>query len=299
MKDAYIKLMVQQHTNGDAAFMEKLEHAQPKKKPRPVLRAAIVAACICLIIPVTVYAVTHIFNTMHVTKTERPTLDNNPGIGMDIFYEDIAYYPLSAFSPQVQELKESTEALYDSWTDAEAYLGIDLLNNSLFTAEDYRLLAAWKKPGKVCNSFYYVWDGIFSGATVCSVLQHDRTEYVITARAMAEHAAEYDETIKLYYHGSSFTYRQYPVREVSLVTEEYVTKAGIPVLLVIATREGRSTEDWDSVQGYTAFFAVNNISYRVDLSSRSFGTDDMDTYSTPFEKYTAGMKEILDGFVIE
>ena len=62
MKDAYAKLMVQQHTtsDGDAAFYEKLEQTQPKKRSNPILRAAVVAACLCLLIPVTVYAVQNI-----------------------------------------------------------------------------------------------------------------------------------------------------------------------------------------------------------------------------------------------
>ena len=32
MKDAYTKLMLQQHTIKDAAFYEKMEQAQPKKE---------------------------------------------------------------------------------------------------------------------------------------------------------------------------------------------------------------------------------------------------------------------------
>ena len=52
MKDAYTKLMLQQHTSNDAAFYEKLENAQKQKKYRKGWKAAVAAACICLLIPV-------------------------------------------------------------------------------------------------------------------------------------------------------------------------------------------------------------------------------------------------------
>ena len=57
MKDAYTKLMVQQHTSpdGDAFFFEKLENRTQKKR-KPVLKAAMVAVCICLIITGCVWA---------------------------------------------------------------------------------------------------------------------------------------------------------------------------------------------------------------------------------------------------
>lgn len=301
MKDAYTKLMLQQHTAKDAAFYEKLELSQPKKKTKPVLRVAIAAACLCLLIPVTVYAVTNIFNQMQVTKTERPTIDNKPGIGLDILYEDIEYLPLSSFSQQIQDLEEPTEALYDSWTDAEEYLGIDLINNTLFTAEDTRLMAAYGERGKHCQSLYYVWDGQFDGFKMGTTFKRRGIQFGVSALAMTEYAAEYDidEDINKYYYGSSMTYAQYPVREVSISTEEYVTKGGIPVLIVTVTREAKSSDSPDEIKLLTAFFAVNNISYRVMMGGYSIDPAELEGYANLEELIMATMYEVLDGFVIE
>jgi hypothetical protein len=57
MKEEYTKLMVQQHTSpeGDAAFFEKLETVQTNKRI-PAWKVAVIAACIALMIPVTVWA---------------------------------------------------------------------------------------------------------------------------------------------------------------------------------------------------------------------------------------------------
>lgn len=299
MKDAYTKLMLQQHTVKDAAFYEKMEQAQPKKRVKPILRAAIVAACLCLLIPVTVYAVTNIFNRVQVTKTERPTMDNKPGLGLDIVYEDIEYHPLSEFSKEVQELTEPTEALYDSWTDAEEYLGIDLIDNSLLTAEDTRRIAAYGVPGKHCHGLYYVWDGQFAGAKIGTEFQRRGIDFGIYALAMSEYATEYDEDVRTYYHGTSMTYVQYPVREVSISTEEYITKGGIPVLLVTVTRDARNSNDPDEIRDLIAYFAVNNISYRVMMSSYSIVLSEIEGYDNAEEMIMATMYEVLDGFVIE
>ena len=56
MKDAYTKLMVQQHTSEDAAFFEKLENAKSDKKRKYAWNALVASACIILLIPITVLA---------------------------------------------------------------------------------------------------------------------------------------------------------------------------------------------------------------------------------------------------
>ena len=303
MKETYTKLMVHQEPSpeADAAFFEKLELAQPNKKMKPLLRAAIVAASLCLLIPVTVYAVTNFFNRMQVTKTERPTLDNKPGIGLDIVYEDIEYLPLSSFSQLVQDLEEPAEALYDSWIDAEEYLGIDLINNALFTAEDTRFMAAYGERGKHCQSLYYVWDGQFAGFKMGTTFRRRGIEFGVSALAMTEHAAEYDydEDIRNNYYGSSMTYVQYPVREVTISTEEYITKGGIPVLLVTVTRDARDSTSPNEVKQLFAFFAVNNISYRVMMGGYSVVLSEIENFTNKEEMIMATMYEVLDGFVIE
>ena len=137
MKDAYTKLMVQQHTSpgSDAAFFEKLDSARQQRKP--VWKAAVIAACVCLIISGCVWAAETIFGVTKVTICERPTyVDNKPGTGLDIVYENLEDYHIEDFSDHLQGLKEYEQVLHESWAAAEEYLGIDLIDNIHFTAND-------------------------------------------------------------------------------------------------------------------------------------------------------------------
>ena len=73
MHDTYTKLMMHQDLSAeiDAAFYEKLENSIQKKRI-PAWKAAVIAACICLIIPGCVWAAETIFGVTKVTRTERP-----------------------------------------------------------------------------------------------------------------------------------------------------------------------------------------------------------------------------------
>jgi hypothetical protein len=196
-------------------------------------------------------------------------------------------------------MKEPEEILFDSWHDAEAHLGINLIDNSLFTAEDTRLMAAWGKPGKHCHGLYYVWDEQFTGAKIGTTFQRSGIKFGVSAMVMAEYAAVYDDIVRAYYYGHSITYPQYPLREVTVSTEEYVTEAGIPILLVIVTREAKNSSPYDNLLHCSAFFAVNHISYCVEVSDRTFDPIDLKNYANMAEKVVAEMKEVLEGFTLE
>jgi len=301
MKESYTKLMAQQEPSpeADAAFYEKLETTNTVKMRKPVWKAAIVAVCIFLLIPMTVWAAESIFGVTKVTLYERPVFDNKPGIGLEIQYENLEDYSITDFSKQIQELEEGGEILHYDWASAEEHLGIDLIDNTLFTDEDTKQMAAYGERGKHCQGIYYVWDGQFSGAKIGSVFQRGNTRWGVSAMVIAEHPAEYDEIVQKYYHGVSMAFAQYPVREVTVATEQYVTQAGIPVLLVTVTREPHSTEKWADFYDCMAFFAVNNISYRVGFAGSSYSSTDLDASIGPAEKYTAELKEFLDGFTLE
>lgn len=303
MKSAYTKLMVQQHTSqdGDTAFWEKLESTQPKKHMKSMLRAAVIVLCVGLLIPVTAWAVENIFSVPKLILVQRPTTVNDlDGEGLDIVYENIEHYSIKDFPKYLQELEEGENILHDDWAAAEAYLGIDLIDNLLFTAEDTHRVAAWGERNKYCQGIYYVWDGQFYGAKIASIFKRNDTNYVVSAMITADPPKEIAEDVSKYYHGHSITYAQYPKSDVTISTEEYMTTSGIPVSIVSVTEHSsKGRKKWDDLIDCNAFFAVNNVSYIVRINGYSFSSLELDSFTGPQEKVTLALKDFLDGFEIE
>ena len=319
MKDAYTKLMLQQHTSEDVAFYEKLENAGKVRKP--VWKAAIVAACILLLIPATVWAAESIFGVTKVTHSQRPTYYDKPGIGLDVVFENIEDYPIEAFSDHLQELKDFETVLHESWADAEKYLGIDLLDNIHFTAKDtYRRPAfidsthittgmshekheqLLKRFGKNAKSLCWTYDEQLVASSIKAEYERDQTIFTVEAMVSVDLPDEMKEDVYNYYHGYSITYVDRNNTQVE--TQQYMTKAGIPVLIVTTTSEDNLNDsstynDWENLIDCVAFFAVNNVTYRVNAFWKAFGTDDLDRYASPKEKVMPALLEFLDGFVIE
>lgn len=297
MKDAYTKLMVQQHTttDGDAAFYEKLEQAQPKKRANPILRAAVVAACLCLLIPVTVYAVQNIFGLAKATQMDRPLSDNQPGIGLDIHYENIENFSVKDFPKHLQKLEEGELLLHSSLEEAAQHLGLALIDNPILTAEGTNQVAAFKERGKHHQTFCGVYDGQLIFTQVQSVYKRNDVQFKVSAMATVEHPT-LDEAE---YHSINITYYDHHSRKIQ--TEQYTTQAGIPVLIV-TVRDGaiyNYDADYGALSDCFACFAVDNISYQIELTGWHFDSEDRDTFATPEEKVKATLLEVLDGFVIE
>ena len=151
MKDAYTKLMVQQHTStqGDAAFFEELKQAGRKRTL--VWKAAIAVACILLIIPITVYAVnflTHDAQTRESHNSMEP-LPTDSGLHdwrfryVDVITTDdfeIAFGNLERFSIKefpIEVRKANSMAVhYDSWEQAVGDLDLACLSNTVLADDD-------------------------------------------------------------------------------------------------------------------------------------------------------------------
>lgn len=298
MKETYTKLMVQQEPSpeADATFYEKLNHSSTSKKHTPLWKAAVAAACILLLIPVTVWAAENIFGATDVTICQRPTpISGVAGIGLDIQYENIENYAVKDFSKHIQKLKESEEVLHENLADAEAYLGIDLLDNQVLSAEDTRKVAAFKERGKQFKTYCCIWEDHLSFADVQSVYHRNDIRFQLTATVTAEHPTM-DEAE---YHNTNITYFDEHNREV--LTEQYMTQAGIPVLIVTVMEDDYRWDDYDNraILDCFACFAVNNISYKLEPKAWEFDDDDLDQYADADEKVIETLKEVLDGFVIE
>ena len=247
MNETYTKLMLQQELSSeiDAAFYEKLETGIHKKRI-PAWKVAVIAACVCLIIPGCVWAAETIFGITKVTQTERPDYYDRPGIGLDVVYENLEDYPIEAFPEHLQEMKEGEVIIQESWAAAEEYLGIDLVDNILFTADDTYCPASVGERGKNARCVYGVADGQFFFSSIWAIFKRNNYEYWVEAMVSVEHPTVNKEDIQNYYHGYSITYNNH--NNLQVETLQHVTKAGIPVLIVTATEEYDKRlggYDWD------------------------------------------------------
>ena len=128
MKDAYTKLMVQQHTSADAdaAFFEKLENTA-RKKQKPAWKAAVAIACALLLVPITALAAKYILHQPQVAPVEKEFIQEKvahygtfKGMetikekGYEIEYPDLAFFSIEDI-PEEYQNPEATTIAYNSW----------------------------------------------------------------------------------------------------------------------------------------------------------------------------------------
>lgn len=284
MKDAYTKLMLQQHTSNDTAFYEKLENAQKQKKYHKGWKTAVAAACICLLIPVTAWAAETIFGVTKVTRFNNITYRDEPGVGLKIQYEDIQSYSISDFPEYLQTLSERTLLTFDSWTEAKQYLGISLLSNSILTDKNtYRVNDNYwpdAPAGEHCHGYCLVKDGQLYYGTVRATYERNNVTFSVSAEVTAKHPSYTEERLNEYHS----IHIEYAEKWDSLVTtSNIVTSNGIPAT-ILAIGIGETTE-------YIALFAVNDISYQVRFVGMRGGWNDDVVY--------AAIMEVLDGFTVD
>ena len=284
MKDAYTKLMVQQHTSADAdaVFFEKLESTG--KQHKSVWKTAIAAACILLMIPVTAWAAETIFGVTKVTRFNNITYRDEPGVGLKIQYEDIQSYSISDFPEYLQTLSEKTLLTFDSWTEAKQYLGISLLSNSILTDKNtYRVNDNYwsdAPAGEHCHGYCLVKDGQLYYGTVRATYERNNVTFSVSAEVTAKHPSYTEERLNEYHS----IHIEYAEKWDSLVTtSNIVTSNGIPAT-ILAIGIGETTE-------YIALFAVNDISYQVRSVGMRGGWNDDVVY--------AAIMEVLDGFTVD
>jgi len=303
MKVAYTKLMVQQHTSEDAAFYEKLENTNTVKKSKPVWKAAIVAVCIFLLIPMTVWAAESIFGFTKITVGEGKDFYGKDAVVMHRDVENVEHIPIEEFSPYLQNLKETQWLYFDSWEDAEEKIGVDFIDNPLLDEEktqpytrnkkygyDERGIAysALKTKATPYRGVYYAAEEQFFAASFSAEYWRNRTKFMITAYMTADHPLMTEE-IFLVYHGFG---ERYYKENTNITIEQYVTKNGIPATIFYADPD--NSFGW--IHPY-AYFSVNNISYHIEFSQ--FDSQGDETSEETNERLLALLREILDGFTVE
>ena len=118
------------------ALTAALTRTRSSAKPRiPVLRAALIAAIVCLVLAGTALAVTSLHSAAGVNPFAPGGVKEELGVsnpGYTVTYE-ARRLPLSDFSDRIlsdaANLSSEWPIGFDSWEEAEAYIGFDLMNN--------------------------------------------------------------------------------------------------------------------------------------------------------------------------
>ena len=291
MKDAYAKLMTQQHTFHDHAFYEKLENTPAKLKHTPLWKAAVAAACILLLIPVTVWAAETIFGVTLIKHLEGPDFRGVDSIGYAAQVENVENIPITEFSEYLQQLEESELAYFDTWEEAEQAIGIDLLDNPILTAEDTNPMKSFytgKTPSLACiEAQYGTADGQLFSVKLDGQYYRNRVGFWVSANITADNPQMTEELFQLYH---SFGERYYPSSKTDGISvEQYTTENGIPVTIVLP-ENGYSMPE--------AYFSVNNVSYHVDISRYETLTS-KETEEMAEERVVNVLREVLEGFTLE
>ena len=260
MMEQYRKTM-DNLTLSDAAvsqFYAKLEGASVKKRHYG-LRPALAAACLCLLIPLAVYAASSIFGQ---PKSEPITNPPRAGKGYVTSVDNIYRRPISDFSPALQTLNDSEIIDRASFQEAEEYIGFPLLDApALFSGEIEKRTITLTADGKShtyhCLTSFH-GDGQLYMGHVEAYYRKGLINIYLRAKVASDHPDMTDEMLEAIHTGSIF-YIGNQVRKIT--TENITTQAGLPVC--ITTAHFRHFKD------YEANFSINGVSFFIRIAGGS------------------------------
>lgn len=288
MNNTYRKMMEQQCFSDDVkqAFYEKIQNDQPRKRTPMFVKGIAIAACVCLMVPLTAFAVESIFGISVVEVIEDFTLSGKPGIGYETNYPDMNSRPLSDFPEEIQTIGDDyVLKTYNSWEEAEQELGIKLIDNTVLSgkgvtkARAYDLTYDGVSGRQHCFAYFNGKDGQFYRATVTAAYRYQDMNITVRSGVTVDHPAIPEER-ETDMHWSSVLYESDDVEEI--VQEQYAAKNGINATIVSVNWTGLHATD------YEASFSANGIAYRITVRS----------YDPKLDAETKAMLiEILEGFV--
>lgn len=288
MNNTYRKMMEQQCISDSAqqAFYEKMQNAQPQKRTPMHVKVIAIAACMCLMVPVTALAVENIFGISIVEIIEDITLLGNPGVGYETNYPGMTSRPLNDFPEEIQTIGDDyVLKTYNSWEEAEQELGIKLIDNTVLSGEDvtkeraYDLSYDGVSGRQHCFAYYNGKDGQFYRATVTAAYRYQDMNITVRSVVTVDHPVISEER-KSDMHWVSVLYESDDVEEI--IQEQYAAGNGINATIVAVDWNGTHATD------YEASFSANGASYRITVRS----------YDPKRDAETKAMLiEILEGFV--
>ena len=152
--DKQYKDLMEKQTIGEeanAAFYEKLNKTEKQRKPLG-WKVAIIAACLAIMIPATVFAVETIIRVPKV-KLGQLSWTDSPN-GYSVRFDNMESFPAEAFPEEVRALQTHKHLACDTWETAEAAVGVDLLNNS-FLEEVPKMTMYFDDLGRVHSKVLY------------------------------------------------------------------------------------------------------------------------------------------------
>lgn len=287
MNNTYRKLMEQQCLSNQAkqAMIHNLQRNE-KRSSRPFfLRAAIVTACILLMVPLTAYAVETFFGISVVDIVMGNTSSNQLGTGYEVNYPDLTSRQLSDFPEEIQTMEDYRLVVYDSWQEAEEELGITLVNNAFLSDESVTKERAYdlKEEGIFhrvhCFGQYNGFNNQFYRATITAAYRYDNMHITLRSTVTCEHPEiSKEEEYEMHWHGVQ--YRDRDVHEI--LQEQYLAENGINATIITVDRTGGKSTD------YEATFSANGASYRITIKSYDKSKDN---------EAKENLLEILESFV--
>lgn len=287
MNNTYRNLMEQQCLSEQAkqAIYGNLQRKEETKTQPFFLRAAIVAACVLLLVPITAYAVKTIFGMSVVEIVKGNTSTGNFGTGYEVHYPELTSRQLSDFPEEIQTMEDYRLVVYDSWQEAEEELGISLVNNTFLFDESVAKERSYnlKEEGIFqrvhCFGQYNGFNNQFYRATITAAYRYDNMFITLRSTVTCEHPAiSKEEEYEMHWHGVQ--YRDHDVDEI--LQEQFVADNGINATLVTVDRVGGKSTD------YEATFSANGASYRITIHSYDKGRD---------AEVKDTLLNILEGFV--
>jgi len=262
-------------------------YAGLRPRRRMPVRVAVLAACICLMVPATVLAADRLFGLGIVEIIEGRTE------GYRTSYNDLHSRPIGDFSEELRHADDISHQAFGSWEEAEEAIGFDLTDNPFFSENGTYPVrtfnTGWAGEGRGsrlhCYADYYGLDGQLYRASVTAAYGREMTRITVRATVTAEHPAipKEDETV---FHSSGTLYDS---RYITEITEEtYTAKSGLTATVVRIVRDN-VVRDSVSAPDYEAVFAADGISWQVSVSGYP---------ATPEgeEKAKAMLLDILEGF---
>lgn len=263
---------VREQVRAGLAARAAAERGRQPRRVRP-LRAALIAACVCLVLLGTAVAVQYFGVRVSVGR----------GQDWDVRMEGgITYYPVDILSEEVRALENERKTIpFGSWQEAEDFLGVDLMNNPVLDSSPAeRFWAKFINGGKaVTGKFVLRMSADLAEFRMFGCYERENVyisvqSFLFTER-MKEENIDWDEL----YYGLRF-----PEEKAQAISEgTYTTPNGLTAQLV--TVEHASGSD-----SYIATFSLNGIPITVWTQAYS--------HSSP-ENAREVLYQVLDGFVLE
>lgn len=256
---------------------ERQEQRPGKRKSIRPLRAALIAAALCLALVGTAFSAAQFFSVRMI--------DGAGDHDYDIWLEGgIAYYPLDSLSDELKAPEnQGTYLTFKSWRQAEDFIGIDLMNNPVLDGcYPLRYSQAMIRGENRVEGKYFVWAApgleriLINGCFEMGDVAINVEGYLYTERK-TEGGEEWDERFssRSFVEGSQTSRESYTAKnglEAQVITVEYPT----------------NPSGYSAGHRCMAAVSINGVPFIINTTS----------YNSMDEAREA-LYRILDGFVLE